>query len=254
MLFQKKEFITVNISIMSIIGMFTWQTIASTTTVRVVLEHERSRTREIDTALNRLEREISLAFLTQSTAASTAISAAPGSLTTYQTIFIGQDDGDMDRLFFTTKAHQQTIRDARECDQAEVTLWTEPNPEDGSSFILFHRETGRIDHEPDVGGIITPLLRNITRFELRYLDPQTGEWRDEWDSTGVETNNRLPRAVQMVINLQHEEPLEPHDVQETTHVRTIILETAPRITQSVLSSGQNGMNNNQSLGFGGLSR
>ena len=93
-----------------------------------------------------------------------------------------------------------------------------------------------------------PLLRNITRFELRYLDPQTGEWRDDWDSTGVETNNRLPRAVQMVINLQHEEPLEPHDVKETTHVRTIILETAPR-TQSVLSGGQGGMNNNQSLGF-----
>ena len=69
--------VLVAISIMSVIGMFTWQTIASTTTVRVVLEHDRSRTREIDNALNRLEREISLAFLTQSTAASTAISALP---------------------------------------------------------------------------------------------------------------------------------------------------------------------------------
>ena len=38
--------VLVAISIMSVIGMFTWQTIASTTTVRVVLEHDRSRTRK----------------------------------------------------------------------------------------------------------------------------------------------------------------------------------------------------------------
>ena len=236
--------ILVAITVMSLIAMFSWQTIASTANVQVILDAQQAQDREVDGAIHRLEREISLAFLTKSTTA----------INTYQTVFIGQDESDMDRLFFASKSHQQTVRNARECDQAEITLWTEPDPEGLGTYVLFHRETGRVDHEPDVGGKIVPLLRNVTRFDLRYLDPEDGEWREDWDTTGMETPNRLPRAVQMVISVQHADPLEPSEIQEETHVRTILLETAPAITQSLLSGQQGSGTSAPSLGFGGLSR
>jgi len=235
--------VLVAITVLSIISLVGWQTLASTTDVRTFLEDEQTHAREIDAALTRLERLISLSFLTPSIQA----------VNTYQTVFIGQDESDMDRLFLATKAHVRTIRNARECDQAEVTLWTEPDPETAGTYILYYRESGRIDHEPDIGGIIRPLLTGVTRFDLRYLDPENGEWRDDWDSTGAETPNRLPRAVQLVVSLQRTDSYDPDEIIVRPYVRTIMLETAPEITQSLLSGGQ-GSSSGAGLGFGGLSR
>ena len=55
--------VLVAITVMSLIAMFTWQTIASTTDVRITLEDEHEKRRALDSAIGRLEREISLAFL-----------------------------------------------------------------------------------------------------------------------------------------------------------------------------------------------
>jgi general secretion pathway protein J len=235
--------ILVSITILGMIGLITWQTLATTTDVRLYIENDQRRSKEVDSALSRIERDLSLAFLTKSTTA----------VNTYQTVFIGRDEADMDVLFFATKAHQRTIRNTRECDQAEITLWAESDPDALSTYVLYHREAGRIDQEPDVGGTIIPILRNVTSFDLKYLDPENGEWRDDWDSTGVETPNRLPRAIQLVISVQYTDPDEPSEIEDSTFVRTIMLETAPEITQSLLSGAESG-NSAPSMGFGGLSR
>ena len=73
-------------------------------------------------------------------------------LTSLTPLFRGTDnDDDTDQLWFATLAHQRRYRDSRECDQGEVTLFTEPDPDKSELLVLYHREGPRIDHEPGPG-------------------------------------------------------------------------------------------------------
>ncbi len=213
--------VLVALGIMVLIGAMAWETMASGLKMRDYMETEDEVTRAARIALDRIERELSLAFLTKATTA----------VNTYRTVFVGRDDADTDQIWFATKAHRRRYANSRECDQAEITYWTEDDPESRGRQVLLHRESQRIDHEPSKDGAIQPLARNVTRFDLRYLDPTTNEWSDEWDTTGSEQPNRLPRAVQVVLTIMAPDPDDDAEVPRS-FVRTIILETADPIRRS----------------------
>jgi general secretion pathway protein J len=219
--------VMVALAIMALIATLAWTTLASAADMRNYLEMKDEANRTARNALNRLTKEISLAFLTDNTAA----------INTYETIFVGRDQDDTDSLWFATKGHRRSYRNARECDQAEVTVWTDTDPENPNRYVLLHRESERIDEEPEQDGAILPLATGVTRFDLSYLDPTTGEWQDEWDTTGTETPNRLPRAVQVVLQLMTPDPEGGEDDVESTFVRTIVIEMADAQTQSLFASG-----------------
>ena len=156
---------------------------------------------------------------------------------TYQTIFVGKDDGDTDQLWFTTMSHKRKYYGAREGDQAEVTLWVEDGPEDKGNVLMI-RQMGRIDNEPDRGGTVSPLVENVVQFNLRYLDSETNEWRDDWDSTGVETANKLPRVVEIALQIEIEDPDFPSEKRSKTFMKTVILELAtPLKTDPTMTVG-----------------
>ena len=228
--------VMVALGVMVIIAVLTWETVAGALKMRDYLEQEDELERSAKVALNRISRELSLAYLTDQTAA----------VNTYRTVFIGQDNDDTDVIWFATRSHRRTYATALESDQAEITLWTEPDPEISGRVVLLHRESPRVDEEPDRGGGIHPLARNITRFDLQYLDPTTYAWRDEWDSAGAETPNRLPRAVQIVLTIMAPDPDDSDEEVERTYLRTVILETADEIDRSALAG-------NGSAGGGGFS-
>ena len=230
--------VLIALGILVVMTAMAWQVVASAIQMRNYLEHENELERSAKVALNRVSRELSLAFLTSNTAA----------VNTYRTVFIGQDNDDTDVLWFATKAHRRSYATSLESDQAEVTLWTEPDPDAPGRYVLLHRESPRIDEEPDRDGGIQPLARNVTRFDLQYLDPTLYEWRDEWDTTGAETPNRLPRVVQLVLSVMAPDPDDPDEEVERTYVRTILLETAPEISRSALAGNGNAGGN----GFSGL--
>ena len=104
-------------------------------------------------------------------------------------------------------------------------------------MVLYHRAGPRIDHEPDKDGPILPLARGVTRFDLKYLDSRTGEWKEEWDSTGADTPGLLPRAVQIVLGLATPHPEKEGDFIESTYVRTVMLAMANPQTQSAFAKG-----------------
>ena len=41
----------------------------------------------------------------------------------------------------------------------------------------------------------------LAYFRLRYLDEETNEWRESWDSTDIELLDRLPQAVEVSVQL-----------------------------------------------------
>jgi general secretion pathway protein J len=218
--------VVVALAVLAMIGVMAWTTMSSTLLARDLLEQEDEVDRAARAAMDRIEREISLAFLTPNTQA----------IQSYQTVFVGKDDTECDQLWFATKSHRRTRKGARESDQTEITLWCESDPDNRNRNVLLHRESQRIDHEPDKDGAIAPLARNVDRFELRFLDNRTAEWIDEWDSIGAEQAGRLPRAVQVVLVLRVEDPQDEDEVIERTYVSTVFIETAPRLQRSATSS------------------
>lgn len=181
---------------------------------REVLAERDETTRAARVVMSTLRRQIQLAYLREDTAAAE----------TFQTVFVGRDDSP-DKLWFTSLSHQRLYRDSRECDQTELSVWTESDP-DGPGYILYQREAPRIDHEPDEDGRILPLAYNVRTFELRYLDPTTNEWRDEWDTRGTDTPNRLPRAVQIGLTLLGRDVDDPDRTVEMPFFTTVRLEYA----------------------------
>ena len=220
--------VVISLGILVFIGAMTWQTIAGSLMLREILEYEDSVSRSARVAMDQIKKELRVAFLTSNIQA----------VNTYQTVFIGKDGGDEDSLWFNTMAHRRKYVNAREGDQAEVTLWADKGTKQ-TGTVLFHRESGRVDHEPERGGVVLPMITHVKQFNLRYLDGQINEWVEEWDSTGAEQNNRLPRAVEITLVIEKEHP-ETGEEQEFTFLNTVVLETATPMQRSLLAGDGGG--------------
>ncbi len=154
-------------------------------------------------AMGRIEREVSLAFL------SSARAARPGGSgdnadETFTTIFVGEDADPMDKLNFTTKSHHKLYKDAKECSLTEIGYYEESD-EESRYYALMHREEDRIDGEATEGGEVMILARSVKELNFRYFDAEKNEWLDEWDTAGQDQLNRLPRAVEVTLIIADEE-------------------------------------------------
>jgi len=221
--------VVIAIAIMGMIASMTWVAVNGSIQAREVLGDMDNVQRGARITLGRITRELQLAYMTPNTTA----------VNTYQTVFVGVDNDPIDQLWFATLSHQRLYRGSREADQAEVTLWGEDDP-DGKYQVLLHRESPRIDNLPDKDGVILPLAYDVASMDLKYLDGQTGEWMDEWDSLGVEFAGRLPRAVRVALVLMGPDPEDDEEMVEYPYATTIILQYADPINRSLFAKGGEG--------------
>ena len=192
--------------------------------MRDYMEQQDATDRSARVALQKIERELRLAFLTKNTTA----------VATYKTVFVGKNDDDLDSLFLSTFAHRRMYYGTPEGDQAEITIWVDDGPD--KTKILYHRESGRIDEDPDSDGTILPLASGVVKFDLDFLDSQTGDWSEEWDSTSTQLN-KLPRAVQILLVLQGPDPEDDEKTVDHTYLTTVLLDMADPINKDTTSSG-----------------
>ena len=216
--------VVVALAILSLMGLITFSTIATTLNARDYLEEDDAQNQSARIALGRIRRDLELAWLTPNVQA----------VNSYRTLFVAQDESP-DRLWFATLSHQRLYRDSRECDQSEVTLWTEDDPNTDGAYVLLRREAPRIDHEPELGGAPLPLAYGVKRFEVSFLDPTNNEWRDDWDTTGTETPNRLPRAARVILELLGPDADDPEKLIPRTYLTTVVLQYAPPLTKDLMS-------------------
>ncbi len=213
--------VVVALGAMTVIGLLSWQALAGSLKARDFLEREEAFQRSANTALSRIQHHLELAYLTKSVMA----------VNTYQTVFVAKDGGEEDELWFSSLGHHRRFRDSKECDQTELTFWLDDDPENDGDYVLLMREAQRIDERPDEDGGVLPLAHAVKRFDLHFLDPTTGEWIDEWDSTGADQNNRLPRAVQVVLVLDAPGRDDPEDKEPRAFVRTVQLAFADTLNR-----------------------
>jgi len=221
--------VMVAMGIMAVIAMMTWASLSNSIAAREILAEKDGVQRGARFVLSRLRRELELAWLSPTTAAQS----------TFRTVFVAEDSEPIDSLWFAALSHQRLYRGSRECDQTEITYWGEDNPE-GDNYVLLHREAQRIDHEPDQDGVILPLAYDVRRLDLRFLDGRNNEWVEEWDSTGVDYANRLPRAVRVALVLMGPDPDDEEGQIEYPFATTILLQFAEPISQSVFATGNGG--------------
>jgi general secretion pathway protein J len=116
------------------------------------------------------------------------------------TLFLGTDGGQSDRIDFTSFSHQRLLRNVHESDQNELSYFTGRDPERADKYDLLRREQREIDLDPTKGGVVSVLCEDVTSFDVQYLEPLTDTWLDAWDSSQPSsqyTFNRLPFQVRI---------------------------------------------------------
>lgn len=185
--------IMVAITIIAIVSTLLYTGFSQTARNKQRIESEMLRYHEIRMGIERMARELSMAFV------SAQLNDSPA-LQVVKTAFVATDSGKGSRVDFTSFSHQRLYRDAHESDQNELSYFVTDNPEEPSRNVLARREQARIDDDPRKGGTAQILIDDIEGFELSFLDPQTGEWLTTWDTTQAAMQpNRLPSQVMIKV-------------------------------------------------------
>jgi general secretion pathway protein J len=176
------------------VGAMVYGGFSQTSKHKKMLEKQLDRYHEVAMALERMTREISMAYVSihQNQSAS---------LQSMRTAFIGKDSGFGDRVDFTSVSHTRLYRDAKESDQNEISYFI-TDSSDGDTKVLARRMQPRIDDEPQEGGRVEVMLEDVLEFDVEYLDPQTWEWVKSWDTTsGTGQANRMPAQVKLLVTV-----------------------------------------------------
>jgi general secretion pathway protein J len=159
------------------------------------LSRLQDRQREGRLAMARITRELQSAYLS-------AHAPLNQALIVQKTIFKGERGTPADRLDFTAFANRRLDRNAHVSDQCELSYYGSPNPDGSGQNDLVRRVDTEIDLEPEKGGKVEVLATDIDLFDLQYLDAQSGQWQETWDTTqSTGQPDRLPLQVRVILVL-----------------------------------------------------
>ena len=186
--------VMVAMTMFAAVGALVYGGFAQTSKHKKLLEKQLDRYHEVAMALERMTREVSMAYVSMHVNQS-------ASLQSTRTAFVGKDSGFGDRVDFTSLSHTRLYRDAKESDQNEISYFVTDSA-DGDTKVLARRMQPRVDDKPQEGGRVEVLLEDVLEFDVEYLDPQTNEWVKSWDTTsGTGQANRLPAQVKLLVTV-----------------------------------------------------
>ncbi len=186
----------VAMAILSLISVLIYSAIDGMRRSREGVRRIADRYREGRIAMNRIARELQGAYLSEHAPINPALQVV-------KTSFIGKPGSPASRLDYNSFAHQRLERNAKESDQMELSYFGSDDPERNGVVDLARRVAARLDDDPQRGGRVDVLASDIDLFELEYLDPMSGMWREEWDSTSIVGEaGRLPLQVKITLVLK----------------------------------------------------
>ena len=168
--------VLVAVAALSMISITIWTATSQTSRTREIVETSHNRLHQVRVAFDMMTRDISSAFLSMHRATSEP---------THDTVFIGSDHGNEDRLDFAAFTHQRRYADVKESDQCELSYFLDEDSENSGQLNLIRRESPVLDLEPLEGGQYLILVEDVASFDLQYFDFVMNEWQDEWDTTEI---------------------------------------------------------------------
>jgi general secretion pathway protein J len=188
--------VLIAVAILSIIGTLVWGSFARTFAVRDAVFTMQERYHTIRLALERMSREISMAFVYDCRERDTVTGERR-----QRSIFKVEQEGHVDRMVFNSFSHLRLYRDARESDQNVLSYYGEDDPNESGKTNLMRKEKARIDGEPEEGGEALVLCPDIESVHFHLWDETKEEWAEEWNCTQVERLNTLPRLVKITLTV-----------------------------------------------------
>ncbi|MEO6602084.1 MAG: prepilin-type N-terminal cleavage/methylation domain-containing protein [Polyangiaceae bacterium] len=186
----------VAIVVLSLISMLIYSAFSSMKRSREGIERLDDRYREGRLAMTRMTRELQSAYISLHAPINSA-------LLIQKTAFIGSVGTPADRLDFDSFSNRRLDRNSHISDQCELSYFGSPNPALSGVTDLARRVSTTLDLDPKRGGRVEVLATDIDLFDLQYLDPQSGNWVDTWDTTQAVTGQpaRLPVQVRILLVL-----------------------------------------------------
>jgi general secretion pathway protein J len=176
-----------------------WASFAQALRIKRATEEAQDRFHTISLALDRMARDLTMAYLSQNEMPSAV------DRRTYFAYLTGMET----RLDFSTFGHQHLYRDAREGDSAIVSYYLAPDPDDRRRLHLWRRETRRLVILPELRkamGDAFILCPDVVSFRVTFFDAQKQEWRDDWNTTSADGQpNRLPWRVHVELGIKNEQ-------------------------------------------------
>jgi general secretion pathway protein J len=187
------------VSLAIVAGMMTllWGSFSLTVHSKRRVEAIEERYHQIRLAMNRMAREISMAYLSKND--------QPAALKP-RTQFVAQRNSSVDELLFSGLAHVSLKENAKECDQSLIKYYGAPDPDDRSVTNLMRRETRRLGVEhPGEDGAAYIMLEDIEELHFEFYDDQNKEWKDTWNTTSADGQpDRLPPKVRIELTVRGE--------------------------------------------------
>ncbi len=185
------------VSVLALVGTMIYSGFSQTALNKARIEGDVNHSRVVHMALERMVRELSMAFV------STHVNPSLD-LRVVDTAFIGKDNGKDDRIDFTSFSHRRLYRNARESDQNEISYFVTEHPDDPGTMVLARREQNRIDDDPRRGGKSQILVENVEEFNVEYFDPLLSDWVQTWNTEDMLAQpNRLPTQVRIRLAVKH---------------------------------------------------
>ena len=132
------------VSVLALVGTMIYGGFSQTALNKARIEEDVDHSRIIHMALERMARELTMAFV------STHVNPSLD-LRVVDTAFIGKDNGKDDRIDFTSFSHRRLYRNARESDQNEISYFVTEHPDEPGVQVLARRE--QIESTMTHGGV-----------------------------------------------------------------------------------------------------
>ncbi len=213
--------ISLAIAVLAIIATLTWGSMARAFDAYETVTDIDRRYHNIRVAMNRMSKELSMAFLTSVRRVNDRDREIR-----WQTLFKSESGSPFQVLHFTAFAHEILRADAKESDQCEIAYFGATDPDNPRQINLMRREDPRLDEEPDEGGRAFVLAENIKDFKLRFFDPKDDDWTDEWDTEDREFAGRLPSIVEITMVTEDENG---NDLKFVTKTRINLIQELGRL-------------------------
>ena len=115
--------------------------------------------------------------------------------------------GDSPSLSFVSRLTSSFPRSGKfgDFDVRRVTFSLEPGP-DQTKLLVLRQNLLLMDMDQDEKEHPLVLARNVKDLKMEFLDPQTGDWQDEWAQT-----NQLPKLVRVTLQMGNRWDATPQD-------------------------------------------
>ncbi len=190
--------VMVAVSILAIVTTLTWGSFRSTFSTKAQIEAQAGRYRTVRLALERMARELSMAYVSQD---------EDTSQPERRTRFVGKRHSDVDEILFSYFGHQRLYQDANEADTALVYYYSARDRDDSRKTNLMRRETRRLSNYKvdEQAGEADIVCDDVLRLKLDYWDQRDKIWREEWNTTSADGQpDRLPAKIRVTLTVRDE--------------------------------------------------